>query len=339
MFLSGIYAGRVGLKKTILCSLYISSMVCLAIPFVKLFPALYGLGFVLGFSIGLYLPAAIPMITEFFIERKWARAIAIHDSGASIAILATPLIALALLRYLSWRGIFGIFGVACLGCAAFFHFSVSELRIARSEGNLFSGILKTRFFWIMTLLWIFAAGANIGIYLIVPLYLTKELSLSMHYADVILSISRLGGAAIALLCGFLADRFDLKKMMFVMLLMAGIFTVLMGVAPASAIGAMLLMQAIFITGFFPLSMVFVTQAFGREERGMATGLMLTLSIIFGGGLIPYFLGLSGDLISFRFGISLLGVMVILSAWLLFLLRKTANPILLPGTDTLKGQED
>jgi MFS family permease len=320
MFLSGIFAGRIGLKRTILFSLYISSAVCFCVPFVKAFSVLYVLGSILGFSIGLYLPAAIPMITERFAEANWARSIAIHDSGASISIFTTPLIALFLLHFMQWRGIFGVLAVVCLVCAAVFHVTGKEIRIHDSGNRTIGGIVRTRYFWFMTLLWIFAAGANIGIYLIVPLYLTKELAFSMHYADTILGISRLGGAAVGLLCGFLADRFHLRRMMFFMLIAAGVCTVGMGVVPAGAMAAMLLLQAIFVTGFFPLSMIFVTKAFGREERGMAMGFMMTLSIIFGGGLIPYFLGLSGDLVSFRFGITVLGFMVILSSWLLFLLK-------------------
>jgi MFS family permease len=320
MFLSGIYAGKAGYKRTIVSSLYVSSLACFVIPFIKVFFALYALAFVLGFSIGLYLPAAIPVITEYFTERNWARSIAIHDSGAAVSIFATPLISLCLLRFVPWRGIFGVFAAVCLASAVIFHLTGDELKIGTSENRPFKGIIGKSDFWIMTVLWICAAGANVGIYLIVPLYLTKELSLTMHYADIILGVSRLAGAGVALLCGFLADRFSLRRMMFAMLLVAGIFTIGMGVAPVSAIGAMLLLQAVFVTGFFPLSMVLVAKMFGREERGMAMGLMLTLSIIFGGGIIPYLLGVSGDLISFRFGISVLGGMVILSSGLLFCLK-------------------
>jgi hypothetical protein len=37
--------------------------------------------------------------------------------------------------------------------------------------------------------------------------------------------------------------------------------------------------------------------------------------------MPYLLGLSGDLLSFRFGISLLGTAIILSSSLIFLLKE------------------
>jgi hypothetical protein len=54
---------------------------------------------------------------------------------------------------------------------------------------------------------------------------------------------------------------------------------------------------------------------------MATGFILIFSVLFGSGLIPYLLGLSGDLIGFRFGIVLLGIIVVASSPLLFYLKE------------------
>ncbi len=54
---------------------------------------------------------------------------------------------------------------------------------------------------------------------------------------------------------------------------------------------------------------------------MATGYILIFSVLLGGGLIPYLLGLSGDLVGFRFGIVLLGIVVTASSPLLFYLKE------------------
>jgi hypothetical protein len=40
-------------------------------------------------------------------------------------------------------------------------------------------LFNIRSFWALSIIWGFAAGANIGLYLIIPLYLTKELSVSI----------------------------------------------------------------------------------------------------------------------------------------------------------------
>jgi hypothetical protein len=54
---------------------------------------------------------------------------------------------------------------------------------------------------------------------------------------------------------------------------------------------------------------------------MATGLIVTLATIFGMGITPFLLGLSGDFLSFRFGIFLFGVLVILSSGITYFLKE------------------
>ena len=321
MFFSGFYSGRLGYKKSIILSLLVSSLVCFLIPLVKIFPAFYLFSFLLGFSTGIYLPSVMPLITEYFDERNWGKSIAIHDSGASISIFSMPFLALFLLQFFKWRGIFEVFAVIFLLSAVIFYFASDEFKIRHSEKTKLGDLIKRRSLWIIAILWMFAGGANMGIYFIVPLYLTKELSLSIGYANTLLGLSRLGGIAVAILCGFLVDRFSLRKIMFMMVLLTGIFTVLMGVASVRYVGIFLFFQALVVTGFFPLGLVSMARMFNREIRGLATGLTLTIGVICGGGLMPYLLGLSGDLLSFRFGISMLGIAVILSSGLIFSLKE------------------
>ena len=318
LLLAGFYSGRFGYKKSILFSLGISSLTFFFIPFVRVLPVFYIFSFILGFSTGLYLPSAISLITEYFAEKEWGKSIAIHDSAASISIFVTPFIALFFLYFFKWRGIFEVFAVIFLVSAIIFYCISDEVKIRHSEEKtLFGDLIRKQSLWIIGIVVLFSAGANMGIYLITPLYLTKELSLSIGYAGTILGISRFGAIGVAILCGFLVDKINLRKIMFVMVLVTGILTVLIGIAPVRFIGIVFLFQALFVTGIFPLSFVLIASTFSRETRSMATSLIMTIVVIFGGGVIPYLLGLSGDLISFRFGISVLGVFVILSSWLLF----------------------
>ncbi len=321
LFFSGFYSGRLGYKKSIILSMLVSSLVCFFIPFVKVFSAFYLFSFVLGFSTGIYLPSVIPLLTEYFEESQWGKSIAIHDSAASVSIFCMPFAALFLLHFFKWRGIFEVFALTFFLSAVLFYFTSDELKIKHSEKARLGDLVKRRSLWIMALLWTFVAGANMGIFFIVPLYLTKELSLSIGYANTLLGVSRFGGIAVAILCGFLVDRFSLRKMIFMMVLLTGIFTVLMGLASVRYVGIFLFFQALVVTGFFPLGLVSMARMFSREVRGLATGLTLTIGVTCGAGLMPFFLGLSGDLLSFRFGISMLGMAVILSCGLIFFLKE------------------
>ncbi len=173
----------------------------------------------------------------------------------------------------------------------------------------------------MGTLFTFAAGAALGLYFIVPLYLTKELSFSIEYANTILGISRIGGIAVSISAGFFIDKINLRKGIFIMVLTTGILTVLIGSAPVRFIGILLFLQTICITGFFPAGFVSIARMFNREARGMATGIILTLSIMLGVGIIPYLLGLSGDHLGFRFGFFVLGILLSLASLLTFSLKE------------------
>ncbi len=321
MFFSGFFAGRLGYKRTIVVSLGISAFLFLLIPCVKVFSVLYLFSFILGISVGMYLPSAIPLITENFSEKNWGKAIAIHDSGASVSIFSIPLIALFFLHFMKWRGIFTVFGVVFLLGAIVCQLTCHEVKISHPVKRAFGDLVRTKGLWVMGALFTFASGANLGIYSIIPLYLTKELSLGIEYANGILGMSRLGGIGVAILAGFLVDRLNLRKVMFILMLMTGILTVLMGVVSARHIGIVLFLQAVIVTGFFPVSLVSIARMFSREMRSMATGLILTVAIIFGVGVMPYLLGLSGDLVSFKFGIFVLGILVCLSSVLAFSLKE------------------
>ncbi|HPC66870.1 MAG TPA: MFS transporter [Syntrophorhabdaceae bacterium] len=318
---SGLFSGRVGYKRSIITSLLLLSIVTFLIPFVYNFSLLYLFSFLLGFSVGIYLPAAIPLITEYYSEKQWGKAISIHDTGASTAIFATPLISIFLLYFFKWRDMFMVYGVFFLLCAVIFYFVSREVKISNPPRAIFKEIIKRRALWLQAILWIFVAGANLGIYSITPLYLTKELKMNISFANTILAISRLGSIGVAVACGFIVDKFNLRYVILIMVFITSIFTILLGTIGVKYIAFVLFFQAIFVTGFFPIGLVAIARIFDRKTRSLATGIILALSILFGGGLIPYFLGVSGDLYSFGLGIVILGVLVMLSSTLLFHIKE------------------
>lgn len=321
LFFSGMLSGLFGYKRSIIASLLVSAAVFFILPSIKAFSLVSLSTFVLGLSTGVYLPSIIPLITEYYNEKVWGRAIAIHDTAASISIFSIPFIALFFLRFLQWRQIFYVFGIVFIISIVVFAITIQEIKIQTKTGNILGDLVKSKTLWLMGAIWIFAAGANLGVYFIIPLYLTKELSLDIGYANKIFGISRLGGVFVAIMSGFIIDRFSLKKTMFFVVSVAGVFTMLLACKDIRFLEVFLFLQASVMGGFFPVGLVSISRAFNREQRGMATGLIVTLGVIFGLGIIPYFLGLSGDLVSFRLGMFVLGVLMVLVSGLTFFLKE------------------
>ena len=320
LFLSGMFSGYVGYRRSIAASLMISALIFFFIPSCGRFSHLALLVLVLGLTSGIYLPAIIPLVTHYYEERSWGKVIAIHDSAASMSIFAIPFVALILLSFVSWRGIFYILGGVFVVLAIVFPMVCREVKISRSVRSQLPEIVRTPSLWLMAAIWTFAAGANLGIYFITPLYLTKELMLDISYANEIFGFSRIGGAVLTIAIGFMIDRFSLKKTMFIQLLLSGLLTVLIPFAGARHIGWALFFQASIVMGFFPVGLVAISRIFPAEQRGLATGIVTTLGVMCGLGFTPYLLGLSGDLFGFSAGIHVLGICVVASSGLTRFLR-------------------
>lgn len=321
VFFSGFFSTLFGPKKAIVISLMISTCIYLTMPLVKSFNVLCLLVFLLGMATAMYIPNIIPIITEYYSERVWGKVISIHDSAASMSIFGAPFLVLFFLSFVPWRTMLTILALAYFLCGIIVAVTVEELK-TEGKGQFFQvSLLKRKPLWITAILWIFAAGANLGLYFIIPLYLTKELGVPMEQANATFGFSRLGGVVVAIAAGFVVDRFSLKKTTFVLLLATGILTVLLTIRDIRWIRILLFVQASIATGFFPVSLVTVSRMFNREERGQATGFVIAFGSVFGIGIVPYLLGLSGDMVSFRAGILILGVLTALSSLLVLPLKE------------------
>ncbi len=321
IFLSGLFSGVVGYKKSIIISLLVAALMFFLIPFINAFVLLYPVSFVIGMATGIYIPAVIPLITSYYGEKVWSRAIAIHDSAASLGVFAAPLIVLILLRFFQWREVLGVMGFAFVGAAVAFSMLFNELKVSRITKAAFGKFIKRRALWILSIIWVFAASTSIGVYYVTPLFLTKELHLNLNYANTIFGISRLGGFVVAISSGFLVSRFSVRTIMVAILIISGASTMFIALAGTKCVGIALFLQASFIYGFFPAGLIAISKIFDITIRGLATGLIFGLGVIIGWGVTPYLLGLSGDHLTFSFGILTLGVLVITSGGLLFLLEE------------------
>ena len=321
LFFSGVFATFLGFRKSVVVSVAVSAVLFSLFSLIKVFEVFYILGFVLGVAVGIYLPSMLSLLTDYYDEGIWGRVIAIHDSGASISTTAAPFLVLFILSFLPWRGIFIILGIASLLCAIVFFFASHEVVMPGRRSYFLGSLWKKRSLCIMAMLFVFAGGSSLGLYFIIPLYLVKELSLDVSYANTIFGISRIGAAIVAISAGFFVDRFSLKKTLFFIVFASGLLTVALSLCSVAWVPVVLFLQAGAIIGFFPVAFVAISRIFDRESRGQAIGFIVTVNVIFGSGVIPYLLGLSGDLVGFRFGICLVGIMSTLSSGLLYFLKE------------------
>ncbi|MCS7280363.1 MAG: MFS transporter [Desulfobacterota bacterium] len=318
LFLMGIYSGAIGHKKSILISFIFNAFFLTLLSFNSFFFLLYPLLFGLGFTAGIYLPSSISLITKIYDERLWEKVIPIHDSAASASILLAPFIAYYLLKHTSWRGVFIILAVVFALASILFYLitkEVEEIKVEKKDTKrIFSEIVRNRTLWIISLILVVAAGGNMGLYYILPLYLSKELTLEISLAQKILGYTRIGAFVFSFTVGFLLEFFDIKRLLFFILFSSGILTFSCPFFSWDVMQYVLFLQATLISGMFPLCFVLSSRIFPLEKRAFAMGFVVSIASAFGIGIIPYILGFFGDHFTFALGIKLLGIIVTLASF-------------------------
>lgn len=323
LLLSGLLSPRIGYKRTIVLGFAILTIAVFCFKYTHTYASVVTIALLIGLGAGIYLPSAIPLITAIFGRDNWGKAFAFHETAASSSILAIPVLTALGLRFLHWRSLFVILSAACLiVLISFWAFSPSP-HPEEEKGAPLSHILSRRDFWLITILWVFAGSNSLGLYNVIPLMLVKEKGMGLEIANTIFGLSRVGGVFIVVIAGFLVDRYGVRKLLFLAMLITGISTTGLALAHvAPLLMAMLFLQATAASAFFPVALVAISKLTTIDERSTFTGTTIAIGVIVGLGVTPALLGAVADAWSFQSGILVLGVLTAMSCVALRYLQKT-----------------
>ena len=98
--------------------------------------------------------------------------------------------------------------------------------------------------------------------------------------------------------------------MALVLLSAGILTILMGTLHGGLLVLVIFLQPAFLVSFFPAAFAALSRIAPPHMRGMATGLALPSAFVVGGGVVPSFLGYMGEAYTFSKGIMVVGCLML-----------------------------
>jgi NNP family nitrate/nitrite transporter-like MFS transporter len=317
LLLSGFLSPRIGYKRSIVLGFIILMTAVFGLKYASSYPSFAVATFFVGLGTGIYLPSIMPLLTAIFARDNWGKAIAFHETAASFSILSIPLLTAVALSFFQWRALFTILSMACFIVTIFFCIFSPDPRPKKEKKARLSRILLRKDFWIVAILWIFAASNSLGLYNLIPLFLVKEKGMSIEMANTIFGISRIGGFFIVILVGFLVDRYGAKKILFLLLLSTGLTTV--GLAITQTIPQlvlMLILQATVCSGFFTVAFVAISKITSFDERSIFTGTTIAIGVIMGLGFTPFALGAIADIWNFQYGILFLGIVTALSCILL-----------------------
>ena len=324
LLLAGRFVPVWGYKRTVVVGMAGIGLILIALQWVEHYFAFHLLFLLLGLASGTYIPSILSIITETYDPHQWGRVIGLHDSATSVAIFSAPILIAFGLQFLPWERILLLLGIACLILPLFFwRVSIEPKPKTAHSGSHYLNLFRRKPIWIMALLCILSSASNMGVYSMLPLYLITERGMEYSFANTLFGISRIGGIAVQVFIGFLADRYGYQRMLMLSLLTTGLSTIFLSMAPTFfLLFIALFLQAALSLAFFPVVLAAIAKVTSPEERSMGTGAIISSGVIFGMGGAPLLLGIVADHFSFQTGILWIGMLTTLSSFMVSYLKES-----------------
>jgi NNP family nitrate/nitrite transporter-like MFS transporter len=325
-FITGFVSSRINHRGNLLASIFITAVTLVGAYFAHSLWALRAVFIVLGICAGLHLPSSIATITASVRREDWGKALAIQQLGPPASLAAGPLIAAALLTWFTWNeALLWIAGItAVLGVA----FALSTGGVGSFPGDppnpsLVKPVLRTRSFWVMIFLFALGMGAQVGVYTMLPLYLTER-GMQPAAANTLLGLASIAPLVTVFVSGWVTARIGEKRAIGLFLFLTGVVTVLVGLLSGVGLKICVVLMAALAVCFFPPAFAALSRIVQPNYRSLATAFGPPSAFILGGGLLPTALGYMGQAWSFSTGIIIIGAVIAVGASAALLLRLLTN---------------
>ncbi|RLC31515.1 MAG: MFS transporter, partial [Deltaproteobacteria bacterium] len=214
--------------------------------------------------------------------------------------------------WFSWRGVLAVLGLSSV--------SLGIAYAIWGRGGRFSGqapdfgamrlLAAEPVFWIMMLLFGLAIGSTLGIYTMLPLYLVTERGIDQGWANTLVGLSRISSVGMALLSGWVADRFGTRLTIIWVFLFTGFATLLLGIVNSRWVVGFVFLQPMVAVCFFPAGFATLSAIGPPSTRNVAVSMTIPPAFLIGAGLFPALIGFSGDMGRFSWGIGVAGGLIL-----------------------------
>jgi NNP family nitrate/nitrite transporter-like MFS transporter len=285
---------------------------------------------VLAFFAGLHLPSSLATITATVREQDWPRALSIQQLGPPLGLVGAPLVTVLLSYWFSWRTTFlwvgGLVLVFDLGFLLFFG-GIGAFPGDPPSPTFLRPLARTRSFWLMIFLLALGMGAQVGVYTMLPLYLTEERGMTLSSANTLLGLANIPPLVVVFISGYVTGRIGPKRTMTLFLFLTGIAAIFVGSLTGTTLKVAIFFMPAFAVGFFPPAFAALSRIVQPTMRSLAAALGPSTAFIIGGGLLPQGLGFMGQAYSFSLGIIITGIVIAVgsSAALFVYLLKELEP--------------
>ena len=186
---------------------------------------------IMGIFAGAYHPSALSMLSASFEETRRGKVIALHVVGGSIGFTVGPIFGGLIAELLGWRFAFIILSLPALAAVPVILKKFRQLELGSSAKShqqpsrpaihsisIWQTLRAIGIIFVLAVLIHLIAGAAMAF---IPVYLVDKHHIAPAYAAMMMGILRGGGIAGSLFGGWLSDRWDRKKAIFLSLIVVG----------------------------------------------------------------------------------------------------------------------
>ena len=319
---TGFVSARINHRGTLLISVFGVSAALVGAYFAGSVWALRGVFIALGVMAGLHLPSSVATITAMVRPSDWGRALSVQQLGPPLSLVAGPLVAVGLLAWFHWNVVLlWVAGLsAVLGLAFLLFRGVGSFPGDPPSPTLVGPVFRTRSYWVMIFLFALGMGAQVGIYTMLPLYLTTERGMTSGSANTLLGLANISPLIMVFVSGWVTVRIGERRAICLFLSLTGVMTVLVGSLSGVGLKVSVFLMAALAVGFFPPAFAALSRIVPSNLRSLAAAFGPPVAFILGGGLLPTALGYMGQVSTFGLGIVITGVVIAVGSGAAFLLR-------------------
>jgi len=251
----------------------------------------------IGAGAGTYAPSGIAMInTKISIEKRSA-AFSFHEIGSNGAVLLAPLIVLAAVPLLGWRGVLLLLafltGVASI---TFYFFGAPGSGVgAKPNLNTIGTILRLPHAYVGMLMFSTSLAGLHGVYSILPAYLVEHSTWSAEHVNSLVTLSRVISISLLLFAGPIIKIVGKRNTIIVVLLYTGMLTGLISVVEGRMLEIVVVFQPALIAVMCPAQLSCLAEIGEAWFQNVTTALVVTVGMIVGAGVVPALVGALGDL--------------------------------------------
>ncbi len=299
----GAIADRTGLRKVLVVPLlYVAGLLSILVSFANSYVLVLLLRFVWGFCVGATMSMLVSIISNNLIKNDLgARSGFMSTGSAVIASTLGPIILTQIVLRYSWRAAFIFTGGIIIFIAIIMHLTVSEVHCEKNipqpgKKGLFlksvSELMHYKSFVLCLIIGVFECAAKLTLTIFGPLYLTEIMNITTAQKGTLLSIMGLLYIPVSFIIPALADKFGGKRVMFVTF-------VICSLSPLGMIlfeGKVISVWTYVLFGNWAAATVSIFiylipgQDLPKNLIGTANGIIMGVSVFFGGCVCPLILG-------------------------------------------------